>query len=73
MKIDGNAVFGPFKSMVTDSFTQYNQNGVGCSITNEGYAQIVSMFTINSDTAVFTASGGQCDLTNSNSNKNSSF
>ena len=23
MKIDGNAVFGPFKSMVTDSFTQY--------------------------------------------------
>ena len=67
MKIDGNHQIGPFKSMVTDSFTQYNQNGVGCSITNEGYAQIVSMFTINSDTAVFTASGGQCDLTNSNS------
>ena len=67
MKIDGEHQIGPFKSMVTDSFTQYNQNGVGCSITNEGYAQIVSMFTINSDTAVYAGSGGQCDLTNSNS------
>lgn len=67
MKIDGNDVIGPFKSFVTDSFTQYNQNGIGCSITNEGYAQIVSMFTINNDRAVFTGSGGQCDITNSNS------
>lgn len=67
MKIDGNNVIGPFKSFVTDSFTQYNQNGIGCSITNEGYAQIVSMFTINTDNGVFTGSGGQCDITNSNS------
>ena len=49
MKIDGNHAIGPFKSFVCDSFTQYNQNGIGCSITNEGYAQIVSMFTINND------------------------
>ena len=67
MKIDGRHQIGPFKAMVTDSFTQYNQNGIGVSITNEGYAQIVSMFTINTDAAVFTGSGGQCDLTNSNS------
>ena len=67
MKIDGNHVIGPFKSFVTDSYTQYNQNGVGCSITNEGYAQIVSMFTINSAEGVFCGSGGQCDITNSNS------
>ena len=67
MKIDGNAVFGPFKSMVTDSFTQYNANGVGVSITNGGYAQIVSLFTINTDIGVFVGSGGQCDITNSNS------
>ncbi len=67
MKIDGNHAIGPFKSFVTDSFTQYNQNGVGCSITNEGYAQIVSMFTINSAEGVFSGSGGQCDITNSNS------
>ena len=67
MKIDGNHAIGPFKSFVTDSYTQYNQNGIGCSITNEGYAQIVSMFTINSDIGVYAGSGGQCDITNSNS------
>ena len=67
MKIDGNHVIGPFKSFVTDSFTQYNSCGVGCSITNEGYAQLVSLFTINTDESIFTGSGGQCDVTNSNS------
>jgi hypothetical protein len=67
MKIDGDNVIGPFKSFVTDSFTQYNQNGIGASITNKGYAQIVSLFTINSDVGIFCGSGGQCDVTNSNS------
>ena len=67
LKIDGNHSIGPFKSMVTDSYTQYNQNGIGCSITNEGYAQIVSMFTINTDVGVACNTGGQCDITNSNS------
>ena len=67
MKIDGKDVIGPFKSMVTDSFTQYNPNGIGVSITNGGYAQLVSLFTINTDIAVFCGSGGACDLTNSNS------
>ena len=67
MKIDGNHVIGPFKSMVTDSYTQYNANGIGVSITNEGYGQLVSIFTINPDISIFTGSGGQCDLTNSNS------
>lgn len=67
MKIDGSKVIGPFKSFVCDSFTQYNQNGVGCSITNEGYAQLVSLFSINSAESIFCGSGGQCDITNSNS------
>ena len=67
MKIDGNDAFGPLKSMVVDSYTQYNNNGIGASITNEGYAQLVSLFTICSDTAVFCGSGAACDLTNSNS------
>jgi len=67
MKIDGNHAIGPFKSFVTDSYTQYNQSGAGCSITNEGYAQIVSMFTINNAEGVFCGTGGQCDITNSNS------
>lgn len=67
LKIDGNNAIGPIKSMVTDSFTQYNQNGIGVSITNEGYAQLVSLFTICNDISVFCGSGAACDLTNSNS------
>ena len=66
MKIDGSKNIGPFKSMVTDSYTQYNSNGIGCSITNDGYAQIVSMFNINNDVAIAANTGGQCDITNSN-------
>jgi hypothetical protein len=66
MRIDGNHSIGPIKSMVLDSYTQYNQGGIGVSITNEGYAQLVSLFTICPDTAVFCATGGACDLTNSN-------
>jgi len=67
LRIDGNHSIGPTKSMVLDSYTQYNQGGIGCSITNEGYAQLVSMFTICNDVAVFCGSGSACDLTNSNS------
>ena len=55
------------KSMVCDSFTQYNEAGIGVSITNEGYAQLVSIFTINCDIGIYADTGGQCDLTNSNS------
>jgi len=67
LRIDGTNALGPLKSMVLDSYTQYNQGGIGCSITNEGYAQLVSMFTICNDVAVYCGSGGACDLTNSNS------
>ena len=66
MKIDGNDALGPLKSMVVDSYTQYNQGGIGVSITNEGYAQLVSLFTICDDIAVYCGSGSACDLTNSN-------
>jgi hypothetical protein len=67
LKIDGNDAIGPTKSMVVDSYTQYNQGGIGVSITNEGYAQLVSIFTICDDIAIFCGSGAACDLTNSNS------
>jgi hypothetical protein len=67
MRIDGSKAIGPLKSMVVDSYTQYNQGGIGVSITNEGYAQLVSIFTICNDTAIFCGSGAACDLTNSNS------
>jgi len=67
LMIDGSDCIGKLKSMVTDSFTQYNQGGIGVSITNEGYAQLVSLFTICNDISVYCGSGGACDLTNSNS------
>jgi len=62
-----NSLGQDLKSMVCDSFTQYNENGIGVSITNGGYAQLVSIFTINNDIAIFCSTGGNCDLTNSNS------
>ena len=54
------------KSMVCDSFTQYNEAGIGVSLTNNAYAQLVSIFTINCDIGIFAGTGAQCDLTNSN-------
>jgi hypothetical protein len=65
MRIDGNRA-GGFKSMVLDAYTQYNQGGIGVSLTNFGYSQLVSLFTICCDTAVSARSGGVTDLNNSN-------
>jgi hypothetical protein len=72
MKIDGDHatasnIGADLKCMVCDSFTQYNENGIGVSITNNGYAQLVSIFTINSHIGIYCDTGGSCDLTNSNS------
>ena len=72
MRINGNDAIGTpdganLKSMVCDSFTQYNEAGIGVSLTNNAYAQLVSIFTINCDIGIFAGSGAQCDLTNSNS------
>ena len=72
MKINGDhatasTLGNDLKCMVCDSFTQYNENGIGVSITNNGYAQLVSIFTINCNIGIYCDSGGSCDLTNSNS------
>ena len=72
MRINGDDAIGTpdganLKSMVCDSFTQYNEAGIGVSLTNNAYAQLVSIFTINCDIGIFAGSGAQCDLTNSNS------
>ena len=66
MQINGDRARG-LKSMVVDSYTQYNENGIGVSITNNGYGQLVSIFTICTDIGIYCGAGGQCDLTNSNS------
>ena len=65
MRIDGNHQEG-IKSMVVDSYTQYNQGGIGVTISNDGYAQLVSIFTVCDEAAITCVSGGQCDVNNSN-------
>ena len=55
MKINGDHADAAFtgtndlgqdlKSMVCDSFTQYNEAGIGVSLSNNAYAQLVSIFT----------------------------
>jgi len=77
MKINGDFANADFtgtndlgqdlKSMVCDAFTQYNEAGIGVSLSNNAYAQLVSIFTIASDIGISCVTGGQCDLTNSNS------
>jgi hypothetical protein len=73
MKVDGfNAEpgdqddIGVTGTMSVDSYTQYNQGGIGVSITNGAYSQLVSIFTICNDIGIYVSSGGQCDITNSN-------
>ena len=74
MKIDGFHAdpgdkddIGVTGSMSVDSYTQYNQGGIGVEISNGAYAQLVSIFTICTDKGIVTIGGGQCDITNSNS------
>lgn len=66
LNVDGSKA-GGLKSMVLDSFTQYNPNGIGVKVFNNGYCQVVSMFTICCDKSVLAESGGLVSVTNSNS------
>jgi hypothetical protein len=66
LNVDGSKA-GGLKSMVLDSFTQYNPDGVGVKVYNRGYCQVVSMFTICADKSVLAETGGLVSVTNSNS------
>lgn len=65
MRVDGNRADG-LKSMVLDSYTQYNQGGTGIEIINGGYAQLVSIFEICCEKGVYVNNGATCSITNSN-------
>ena len=65
LKVDGSHAEG-LKSMNVDSYTQYNQGGIGVTISNNAYAQLVSIFTICNVTGITAVSGAQCDVNNSN-------
>ena len=64
IRIDGSQA-RLLKAMNVDAFTQYNQGGVGVAVTNGGFAQLVSLFTICCDEAVTCDKGGQADIANS--------
>lgn len=70
MLIDGDAVteLSPIRSFVADAFTQVNQGGRGIRVTNRGYVQLVSVFTIFSSISVQVDKGGIASVTNSNAN-----
>jgi hypothetical protein len=65
-RIDGSLVNGYLRSMVMDSYTQFNEGGIGIHIINNGYAQLVSTFTICCTHGILCESGGGCDINTSN-------
>lgn len=66
IRVDGSLVSGFLRSFVMDSFTQTNQGGIGIHIEKDGYAQLVSTFTICCSAGVQVETGGQCDINTSN-------
>jgi hypothetical protein len=68
--VDGGVISdrSPINSFVYDAFTQINQGGRGIHIINNGYAQLVSVFTVFCSIAVEVDNGGIASITNSNSN-----
>lgn len=52
-------------SFVADAFTQIAQGGIGFHITNFGYTQIVSCFTVFTSTGFLTTAGGYLSISNS--------
>jgi hypothetical protein len=68
--VDGAVISNrsPIQSFVYDAFTQVNQGGRGVHITNDGYAQLVSVFTIFCSIGVQTDNGGIASIVNSNAN-----
>ena len=68
--IDGGVISdrSPIQSFVFDAYTQLNQGGIGVKVTNNGYAQLVSVFTIFCSVGVICDNGGIASITNSNCN-----
>jgi hypothetical protein len=57
----------PLRSVVVDSFTAINPNGIGYAITRNAFVQLVSVFTNWSRVGLWCHQGGQVTVANSNS------
>jgi hypothetical protein len=68
--VDGAVISSrsPIQSFVYDAFTQVPQGGRGVHVTNNGYAQLVSVFTIFTSIGVQVDNGGIASIVNSNAN-----
>ena len=68
--VDGAVISdrSPIQSFVYDAFTQVTQGGRGIHIKRDGYAQLVSVFTIFCSIGVEVESGGIASIVNSNDN-----
>ena len=68
--VDGGVISdrSPIQSFVYDAFTQVSQGGKGVRVTNNGYAQLVSVFTIFCSVGVQVDNGGIASIVNSNAN-----
>lgn len=67
LRVDGSRATGN-KSMVSAQFTQINVGGKGFHVSNDGYAQLVSMYAIFCDTGFMADSGGTASMGNCNVN-----
>jgi hypothetical protein len=65
---DGSVLSGysPLRSVVVDSFTAVNPNGIGYAIVRNALVQLVSVFTNWSRIGIWSHEGGQVTLANSN-------
>lgn len=67
IRVDGDLAMGN-KSIISAQFTQVNSNGIGIHILNDGYSQLVSIYTIFCDIGFLAESGGTASMGNCNVN-----
>ena len=65
-KIDGSLHAGGNKSIVSNDFTQVLSDGIGAWVTNNGRAELVSVFTYYCQIGYFAEDGGVIRATNGN-------
>ncbi|CAB4162814.1 Domain of unknown function DUF1565 [uncultured Caudovirales phage] len=61
LKIDGSKASGN-KSIIAGLYTIINQDGIGVYISNQGYSQLVNIYTICTNVSIQCESGGFCSL-----------
>jgi hypothetical protein len=68
IRADGSVLSpsSPLRSVVVDSFTAINPNGVGYLIVRDAFVQLVSVFTNWSRVGLWAHQGGQVTVANSN-------